>query len=107
MRTEKEMFALILEQRKMKCFILSSNGIGSCWQGWPKPTKGILNVTNLEFVILMAFGKPNEPLYRLSVSEFKRKPLEQIRNMEGEDELLEPVRLAPTTNHGFLQEETV
>lgn len=77
---------------------LSSNGIGSCWQGWTKPAKEVFRGSALEFVIVMAFGKPNESLHRSSVSEFKRKPLEQIRNIAGKDELLEPVRLAPTTN---------
>jgi nitroreductase len=75
---------------------LSANGIGSGWQGIPKPTKEILNSSKLEFVILLAFGKPKEQLYRETVSEFKRKPLEEITNIKGADELLEPVRLAPS-----------
>jgi hypothetical protein len=77
---------------------LSANCIGSCWQGWPKPTKGILTDSKLEFVIMMAFGKSNEKLHRENVSDFKRKPLDQIRNIIWADELLEPVRLAPTTS---------
>lgn len=75
----------------------SANGIGSCWQGWPKPTKEIKNDSNLEFIIVIAFGKPAEPLYRGSVSEFKRKPFEQITSITDMKELLEPVRLAPST----------
>ncbi len=74
----------------------SANGIGSCWQGMPKPTKEILNSSKLEFVILMAFGKPKERLHRESVSEFKRKPLGEITDAKGADELLEPARLAPS-----------
>jgi nitroreductase len=74
----------------------SANGMGSCWQGGPKPTKGIVNRSKLEFVILLAFGKPKERLHRESVSEFKRKPLEEITNVKGADELLEPARLAPS-----------
>jgi nitroreductase len=75
---------------------LSANGIGSCWQGMPKPTKEILNRSKLEFVILLAFGKPKERLHRESISEFKRKSLGEITDIEGADELLEPARLAPS-----------
>ena len=75
---------------------LSANGIGSGWQGIPRPTKEILNSSNLEFVILLAFGKPKERLHRETVSEFKRKPLGEITNIKGADELLEPARLAPS-----------
>jgi len=74
----------------------STNGIGSCWQGMPKPTKEILKKSKLEFVILLAFGKPKERLHRESVSEFKRKPLGEITDVKGADELLEPARLAPS-----------
>jgi nitroreductase len=74
----------------------SANGIGSCWQGMPKPTKEILNRSRLEFVILLAFGKAKERLHRKSVSEFKRKPLGEITDVKGADELLEPARLAPS-----------
>ena len=74
----------------------SANGIGSCWQGVAKPTKEILSRSTLEFVILLAFGKPKERLHRESVSEFKRKPLGEITDVKGADELLEPARLAPS-----------
>jgi nitroreductase len=74
----------------------SANGIGSCWQGMPKPTKEIVNSSKLEFVILLAFGKPKERLHRESVWEFQRKPLGEITDIKGADELLEPARLAPS-----------
>jgi nitroreductase len=74
----------------------SANGIGSCWQGMPKPTKEILNKSKLEFVILMAFGRPKEKLHRESVSQFKRKPVGEITDIKGADQLLEPARLAPS-----------
>jgi nitroreductase len=35
-------------------------------------------------------------LHRESVSEFKRKPLGEITDVKGADELLEPARLAPS-----------
>lgn len=78
---------------------LSANGIGSCFQGIPKPKGEILKSTELEFVIVLAFGKPTEPLHRENISEFKRKPLEQITDISGADELLEPVRIAPSSTN--------
>jgi len=78
---------------------LSANGVGLCWQGLPKPKGEILKSTSLEFVILMAFGNPDEPLYRKNISEFKRKSIEQISDIAGADELLEPVRLAPSSTN--------
>jgi nitroreductase len=74
----------------------SANGIGSCWQGVAKPTKEILNRSKLEFVILLAFGKPKERLHRESVFEFQRKPLGEITDVKAADELLEAARLAPS-----------
>jgi nitroreductase len=74
----------------------SSIGLGSCWQGIPKPTKEAVECSNLEFIILMAFGKPTEKLYRSSVAEFKRKHLSKITDIKGAEELLEPARLAPS-----------
>jgi nitroreductase len=74
----------------------SATGIGSCWLGIPQPIKEVTESSSLEFVILMSFGNPKETLYRTSVSQFKRKPLSEITNIEDADELLEPVRLAPS-----------
>jgi hypothetical protein len=74
----------------------SANGLGSCWLGIPQPTKEVTEASNLEFMILMSFGNPKEPLYRANTSEFSRKTLSDITNIKGADELLEPVRLAPS-----------
>ncbi len=76
--------------------LFSASGIGSCWQGIPNPKGNVKKSSNLKFIILIAFGKPLEPLYRDSTSEFKRKPLQKITNIDDADELLEPVRLAPS-----------
>jgi nitroreductase len=78
---------------------LSASGIGSCWQGIPKLKKEVLESEELKFIILIAFGKPNMPLYRTSVSEFKRKPLKDINDFNGLQELLEAVRLAPSATN--------
>jgi nitroreductase len=74
----------------------SATGLGSCWLGIPQPTKDVTDSSNLEFIILMSFGNSKEALYRTSASEFKRKSLAEITNIEGADELLEPARLAPS-----------
>lgn len=81
---------------------LSASGIGSCWQGIPKPKKEVLNSSSLEFIILLAFGKPNEPLHRKSVLEFKRKPLKDISDVDGVNDLLEAARLAPSATNSQL-----
>jgi nitroreductase len=74
----------------------SATGLGSCWLGIPQPTKEVTESSNLEFIILMSFGNSRETLYRTNVSQFKRETLSKITNIEGTDELLEPVRLAPS-----------
>lgn len=78
---------------------LSAKGIGSCWQGIPLPTRDVLESSHLEFIILIAFGNPQEPLHRNSLKEFKRKPLTEITDINGEDFLLEAVRLAPSATN--------
>ena len=94
---EKEGFAanagFMLQQLDL---FFSASGIGCCWQGGAKPAKNVPTVTGLEFVIMLAFGRPAEPLHRASVAEFKRGALSDISDIKGMDELLEPVRLAPS-----------
>ena len=74
----------------------SASGIGCCWQGGPKPTKKVEPIAGLEFVIILAFGKPAETLHRKSVAEFKRRALSEISDIKGMDDLMEPVRIAPS-----------
>jgi len=70
---------------------LQSMGLGSCWLGGAKPpAKSNLP---LNFVILLAFGKPQGNPHR-SPSEFNRKPLNEISDTT--DKRLEPARLAPS-----------
>lgn len=75
---------------------LSSKGIGSCWQGGPKPAGDAKKVSGLNFVISLAFGRPEEDVHRRSVAEFKRKPMTGITNISGMDNMLEAARLAPS-----------
>ncbi len=76
--------------------LFSASGIGSCWQGIPTPKGHVVKSSELNFVILIAFGMPKEPLYREDISEFKRKSFENITDIKDANELLEPVRLAPS-----------
>ncbi|PKL11545.1 MAG: nitroreductase [Spirochaetae bacterium HGW-Spirochaetae-8] len=73
---------------------LSSLGLGSCWLGMAKPTEA-LN-TDLEFVIVLAFGKPKENPHR-NLAEFNRKPLDEIA--VGMDPRLDAARLAPSASN--------
>jgi len=72
----------------------SSMGLGSCWLGMARTNEDIK--TELPFVIVMAFGKPNEALYR-DIPEFKRNGLSQIS--QGKDKRIEVVRLAPSATN--------
>jgi nitroreductase len=76
--------------------LFAASGIGSCWQGIPTPKGDVIKSSDLKFIILIAFGMPTEPLYREDTSEFKRKSLENITDIMDADDLLEPVRLAPS-----------
>lgn len=79
---------------------LSANNIGSCWLGMAKPSKEVPEQKNgLEFVIMLAFGDAKEPLHREDISEFKRNKLSDISTLVGGEELLEPVRLAPSASN--------
>jgi hypothetical protein len=76
---------------------LSANDLGSCWLGMAKPSKQVTKLKNgLEFVIMLAFGNSNEPVHRTNTSEFNRNSLSSISKIVGADELLEPVRIAPS-----------
>ncbi|MBI0583295.1 MAG: hypothetical protein ISF22_03605 [Methanomassiliicoccus sp.] len=75
---------------------LSANGLGSCWQGGPKPTGNVPEVPGLDFVIMLAFGRAAEDVHRTSVTQFKRKPLEEICTVQGYDDILGAARIAPS-----------
>ena len=70
---------------------LSASGLGSCWCGAAKPEEK--EASPLPHAITIAFGNPNESLYR-ELSDFKRKPLAEIS--QGDDSRIEAARLAPS-----------
>lgn len=75
---------------------LQSIGLGSCWMGLGKP-RHMDEEDGLEFVILMAFGKPQGTPLRIGSADFKRKTLTQIADRE--DTALEPARVAPSSTN--------
>jgi nitroreductase len=77
----------------------SANNLASCWLGMAKPTKEIPDVNNMEYVIMIAFGKSPEKVHRTNVSEFKRKGLSAITNVTGMDDIFESIRIAPSANN--------
>lgn len=78
---------------------LSSNGIGSCYLGMAKPTKEVKKSTELEYIMMLAFGDPAEPVYRANISEFTRNTLPQISSNADNDDILEAARLAPSATN--------
>lgn len=78
----------------------SSEGLASCWQGIPSLKKEALDMSSLEYVIMIPFGNSPEPVHRTSISQFKRKPMEKITNIKGMDEIMEAGRLAPSAGNG-------
>ncbi|MHB8127021.1 MAG: nitroreductase family protein [Desulfitobacteriaceae bacterium] len=79
---------------------LSVNNLASCWLGMAKPTKQVPEHQNrLGFVIMLAFGNSNEPIHRADTAGFIRKSWSEISSINGAEELLEPVRLAPSASN--------
>ena len=79
---------------------LSANNLGSCWLGMAKPTKDVPQMRNgMEYIIMLAFGNTKEQVHRKNVSEFKRNSLSEISNIIGLDDIIEPVRLAPSASN--------
>jgi len=79
---------------------LSHQSLGSCWLGMAKPNKQIaLQRNGLEFVIMLAFGTPNEPVHREQPDDFKRKLAHEMSSVTDHDALVEAVRLAPSASN--------
>lgn len=70
---------------------LTQIGIGSCWVVLGKPD---IEKNDLEYVIMIAFGKAIDNPFR-ELTEFNRKPLNGISNIP--DKKLEVARLAPSS----------
>lgn len=75
---------------------LQSKGLGVCWMGLGKPRSQIEAPSGMEFVILLPFGTPNEPLSR-EIRKFPRKSMAEISDQE--DPRLECARVAPSSTN--------
>jgi nitroreductase len=75
---------------------LSTLGFGSCWLGMAKPKNGFLEDGGLPFFKLLVFGKAAGAHRRENTSQFKRKTLSEITDIQDCPKVLETVRLAPS-----------
>ncbi len=75
---------------------LQSRGLGVCWLGLGKLKSQVQIPEGMEFVILLAFGTPKEPLSK-EHRKFNRKPMTEISDRE--DARLECVRVAPSSTN--------
>ena len=75
---------------------LVSIGLGSCWQGGPRLTRSSRDGSELEPLILLAFGIPLKDERRRGVAEFDRRPLSDITEISGHESIIEAARLAPS-----------
>ena len=92
---------------------IQSIGIGTCWLGMGTLTAEDVfekqRQDGLKYVMMIAFGHPKGKALRDGKTDFKRKPLGEISDLE--DERLEPARLAPSSVNSqpwyFAHEENV
>lgn len=85
----------MLQQMDLK---LSEMKLGCCWLGMAKPSRKREDIGDLDFVIALAIGTPNEAYYR-SLEGFNRKPISAISEGTGHNELIEAVRVAPSATN--------
>lgn len=74
---------------------LQSLGLGVCWVGLARLKKPEPRQDSLRYGVMLCFGYPKEQPLREFISDFKRKPLEEISDRA--DARLEPARLAPSS----------
>lgn len=75
---------------------LQSRGIGGLWYGMGKEPKDAAARGTLKYAICYKFGYPQEKSRRENVSEFTRKPIEEVVSDTKDFEKMEAVRLAPS-----------
>lgn len=81
----------MLEQMDL---FLASKDIGACWYGLGKPKEDSMD--NLDFVIMLVFGKSRPEDFRKDFSKAKRKAVDVIWKGNFESEIKNLVRYAPS-----------
>lgn len=76
---------------------IQSLGLGCCWMGLGKLRSPEDPPVGMEFVILIAFGYPDNVPLRSGSQDFQRKSLSEISDLE--DLRLEPARLSPSSTN--------
>ena len=90
----RENLGFVFQQAEL---YMQSRGIGTCWLGLGKLDDAISlqkKHNGMEFVMMMAFGVPENEDFRSGSEEFKRKALNEISDRE--DNRLECARVAPS-----------
>ncbi|PKM50973.1 MAG: hypothetical protein CVV02_08535 [Firmicutes bacterium HGW-Firmicutes-7] len=82
----------MLEQMDL---FLASIDIGVCWYGFGKPKE--INNNEIDFVIMLAFGKSCEKDFRKDIYKSKRKPCDIIWNGNFDEGIKNLVRYAPSS----------
>lgn len=82
----------MLEQMDL---FLTSHEIGVCWYALAKAKESQLD--GLDYVIMLAFGKSRPQDFRKKVSDFRRKGGEEIWQGDFNSDVIEAVRLAPSS----------
>jgi hypothetical protein len=78
--------------------LCNANGLGTCWLGMATSKNN--PYPELNAMITLAVGIPDEPWVRDDISQFRRLEITQIRDFPYWDQLLEAVRLAPSATNG-------
>lgn len=80
---------------------IEAKGLGSCFMGYASPGKGLKSTMKYEYVLALAFGKTDQPLYRDSSSakRFSEKELVVYKDNASPDikQMLNAARLAPSS----------
>ncbi len=70
---------------------LNANGISSCYLGAAKPSR-----RGGDYLMALALGYAAEAPLRTSEQQFRRKPLSEVTDIEGIEDIARAVRLAPS-----------
>lgn len=86
----------ILEQMHLW---FAANGIGSWIHGLASPVKPYDTKDGLPFAFILTFGNAAEPVIRNSLNEFTRNDVESFSDIQGIDDYLQAMRLAPSARN--------